>query len=96
MKKLFQALSVGIIFLSLFTLVACGGGGSGTTNGSGQAKPLNVAFLPKEINNPYFDTAATGGKDAASTLKGTFKQVGPSDSNAAEQVPFITTNTRER
>ena len=28
---------------------------------------LNVAFLPKAVNNPYFDTAARGGQKARQT-----------------------------
>src|SRR5713101_1653063 len=54
-----------------------------------QAGGLNVAFLPKQVNNPYFDTAARGGQKAASELGGSFKQVGPSEATGAAQVPFI-------
>src|SRR5437870_865803 len=50
---------------------------------------LNIAFLPKAVNNPYFDTAANGGKKAAGELGGQFKQVGPSEATGAAQVPFI-------
>lgn len=50
---------------------------------------LNVAFLPKAVNNPYFDTAATGAQIAAGELGGQFKQVGPSEATGAAQVPFI-------
>jgi rhamnose transport system substrate-binding protein len=50
---------------------------------------LNVAFLPKAVNNPYFDTAATGAQKAAAELGGQFKQVGPSEATGAAQVPFI-------
>jgi rhamnose transport system substrate-binding protein len=101
-KKLSQTLGAGFILLSMLVLAACGGGGSapgataGTTPGaSSGGAPLNIAFLPKAINNPYFDSAAAGGKEASASLGGTFKQVGPSDSNAAEQVPFITTLTEQ-
>ena len=50
---------------------------------------LNVAFLPKAVNNPYFDTAARGGQKAAAELGGSFNQVGPSQATGAAQVPFI-------
>jgi rhamnose transport system substrate-binding protein len=50
---------------------------------------LNVAFLPKAVNNPYFDTAAGGARKAAAELGGQFKQVGPSEATGAAQVPFI-------
>ena len=97
MKKLFSTLSLGLIVLTLF-LTACGGGGSSSSSGGstpGAGGSLNIAFLPKQINNPYFDTAASGGKQAATDLKGKFTQVGPSTANAAAQVPFITSLTEQ-
>jgi rhamnose transport system substrate-binding protein len=84
-------------------LTACGGGSGGSTaagstpgsTSSSSSSSLNIAFLPKAINNPYFNTAATGGQAAAKELNGSFKQVGPSDASAAAQVPFITTLTEQ-
>ncbi len=102
MKKLFHALSLGLIVTVMLFLAACGNasGGSTSSGGSGSSSgssggSLNVAFLPKAINNPYFDTAASGGKSAAQALGGTFKQVGPSDASAAAQVPYINTLTEQ-
>jgi rhamnose transport system substrate-binding protein len=97
-KKLFQTLGPGFLVFVLLLLAACGGtttstGGSTPTSGTGGT--LNIAFLPKQINNPYFDTAASGGKEAATALNGQFQQVGPSSANAAAQVPFITTLTEQ-
>jgi rhamnose transport system substrate-binding protein len=100
-KKLFSTLSIGLIVLTIFTLASCGGGGSSSSTGStpnatsSSSSSLNIAFLPKQINNPYFDTAASGGKEAATALSGQFQQVGPSSANAAAQVPFITTLTEQ-
>lgn len=100
MRKLFRTFSPIVAVLALVLLTACGGGGSttGSATGSpstGGSAALNIAFLPKAINNPYFNTAATGGQSAATELKGSFKQVGPSDASAAAQVPFITTLTEQ-
>ena len=101
MKKLFSTLSLGLIVLTIFTLTACGGSGSSSSAGStpsatsSSSSSLTIAFLPKQINNPYFDTAASGGKLAATALNGQFQQVGPSSANAAAQVPFITTLTEQ-
>lgn len=91
MKKLFPMVSLGLIVLTLFTLAACGSSGTGSGGASTPtAASLNIAFLPKQINNPYFTTAATGGQQAATALGGKFQQVGPADASASEQVPFIT------
>src|SRR6202165_2079679 len=57
---------------------------------------LNVAFLPKAVHNPNFDTAATGAKKAAGELGGQFKQVGPSEATGAAQVPFIQDLTTQK
>jgi rhamnose transport system substrate-binding protein len=56
---------------------------------SAAAAGPNVVFIPKQVNNPYFDAAALGGKKAAAELGGQFTQVGPQNAVAAEQVPFI-------
>jgi rhamnose transport system substrate-binding protein len=98
-KKLFQTLGPCFLVFVLLMLAACGGttstGGSTSTATSGTGSNLNIVFLPKQINNPYFDTAAKGGQAAATALSGQFKQVGPSSANAAAQVPFITTLTEQ-
>src|SRR5256884_9120526 len=71
---------------------ACGGGGGASSGGGGS---LNIAFLPKQVNNAYFDVAASGGKEAAGALKGQFKQVGPSEASGSAQVPYIQTLTQQ-
>jgi rhamnose transport system substrate-binding protein len=101
MKKLFHGLGPGFIVFLVLVLAACGGSAGGPSSGSpsggitGSANNLNIAFLPKAINNPYFDTAANGAKNAAGELKGTFKQVGPSTASASEQVTWINTLTEQ-
>ena len=94
MKKLFQTLGPGFLVFVLLLLAACGSGGSGNGGGTGGSN-LNIVFLPKAINNPYFDTAAQGGQQAASVLKGSFKQVGPSTASASQQVTEINTLTAQ-
>ncbi|GAC1359504.1 MAG: rhamnose ABC transporter substrate-binding protein [Ktedonobacteraceae bacterium] len=105
MKKLFQMGHIGhighIVYVVFIVLVfaSCGGGASGgggsSSGGGGSSAPLNVAFLPKAVNNPYFDTAANGAKQAQQELKGSFKQVGPSDASASGQVTYINTLTEQ-
>jgi rhamnose transport system substrate-binding protein len=99
-KKLFQTLVPVFLVFVLLLLAACGSTPSSTTgrtptSGTSSGSNLNVVFLPKQINNPYFDTAASGGQQAAKDLNGQFKQVGPSSANAAAQVPFITNLTEQ-
>jgi rhamnose transport system substrate-binding protein len=89
-KHLARTLLGSAVLVLTLVLAACGG----SSSGSGSAK-LDIAFLPKAINNPYFDAAAEGAKKAAGELSGTFKQVGPSNASAAEQVPFIQTLTQQ-
>jgi rhamnose transport system substrate-binding protein len=66
--------------------------------GAGAADPnaplkegVKMAFLPKQLNNPYFDVLAGGGEDALQELKGEYKLVGPSDASASSQVSYINT-----
>ena len=88
-----------VTLLPALVLAACGGGGTTSTGGGTPTNATgsnpNIVFVPKQINNPYFDTAASGGKEAATALSGKFQQVGPSSANAAAQVPFITSLTQQ-
>lgn len=90
MRTFLRTGGLGMLLLAVLLLTACGNGGGGSNTPT-----LNIAFLPKAVNNPYFDTAANGAKQAASELKGQFKQVGPSDAVAAQQVTWIQTLTTQ-
>jgi rhamnose transport system substrate-binding protein len=59
-------------------------------------KGLKVAFLPKQINNPYFTIADKGGTGAVAEFAGTGKEVGPSDASASSQVSYINTLIQQR
>jgi rhamnose transport system substrate-binding protein len=63
--------------------------GSAAPGGSTAAGDLNIVFIPKAINNPYFDAAGVGAQKAATELGGQYKQIGPPDSKADLQIPFI-------
>jgi len=99
-------LSVGSAALLVAGLAACGGGttkDSASTSGGGapaaaSADPnaplkdgLKIAFLPKQLNNPYSDVEVGGGKVAVGELKGEYKLVGPNDASASSQVSYINT-----
>ncbi|MDF4252090.1 rhamnose ABC transporter substrate-binding protein [Streptomyces sp. WMMB303] len=59
-------------------------------------KGLKLAFLPKQINNPYMTVVDKGGIEAAEEFGGEGKEVGPSDAKASSQVSYINTLTRQR
>lgn len=92
--------------LLILGLTACGGttkgsedaAGSGPAAGGASADPnaalqegLKIAFLPKQLNNPYSDVETAGGEAAVKELKGEYKKVGPNDASASSQVSYINT-----
>src|SRR5580698_8935576 len=52
---------------------------------------LKIAFIPKQINNPYEVIADDGGMAAIKEMGGQGKVVGPSDAGASSQVQYINT-----
>jgi rhamnose transport system substrate-binding protein len=52
---------------------------------------LKIAFLPKQLNNPYSDVETSGGEVALKELQGEYKKVGPNDASASSQVSYINT-----
>jgi rhamnose transport system substrate-binding protein len=93
----------------VLTTAACGGTTRGSDNsgssagGSGaSADPnakipsgLKIAFLPKQLNNPYFDVADGGGENAVKEISGDYSQVGPSEASASSQVSYLNTLTQQ-
>jgi rhamnose transport system substrate-binding protein len=75
---------------------------SSSSNSSTKSAPKNasgkltIAFLPKQVNNPYFTVSDNGGKKAVTGLGDTFKRVGPSDASASSQVSYINTLTTQK
>jgi rhamnose transport system substrate-binding protein len=63
--------------------------GSAAASQAAGGGDLNIVFIPKAINNPYFDAAAVGAQKAATELGGQFKQIGSQNATPAEQIPFI-------
>jgi rhamnose transport system substrate-binding protein len=93
----------------VLTTAACGGTtrgedeGGDTGSGAGaSANPdaeipadLAVAFLPKQVNNPYFDIAAQGAETAVGEYEGELNVTGPSEASASSQVSYINTLTQQ-
>lgn len=93
---------------ALLAVCACGGttrGGQQDTAApgtGGEADPnaeipagLTLSYLPKQLNNPYFTFANTGGAEVAEELGAEFKEVGPSDATASSQVSYINTLSQQ-
>ncbi|WP_432829087.1 rhamnose ABC transporter substrate-binding protein [Dactylosporangium sp. CA-092794] len=99
-----QLMAVAVAAALAFTTAACaddsgtgssdataGGGGNGTIKSG-----LKVAFLPKQVNNPYFDTSDNkGGKVAVGEFKGTYSETGPSEASPSAQVSYINTLSQQ-
>jgi rhamnose transport system substrate-binding protein len=94
----------------VLTTAACGGttrgdeDTAGSDNGgtAAEADPeaeipadLAIAFLPKQVNNPYFDTAAAGAEAAVEEIEGELEVTGPSEASASSQVSYINTLTQQ-
>ncbi|WP_117212046.1 rhamnose ABC transporter substrate-binding protein [Allorhizocola rhizosphaerae] len=69
-----------------------GPGGSDGTIKSG----LKIAFLPKQVNNPYFTTSDNGGKAAVEEFKGVYSETGPSEASPSAQVSYINTLSQQK
>lgn len=100
-----------VVVAAVLAVASCGGTTRGEQSGSQgagsraseQASPdapikegLNVAFLPKQINNPYFTVADNGGKKAVQEFGGEYKEVGPSEATASSQVSYINTLSQQQ
>ncbi len=106
MKSTRKATLAAVAALAL-ALTACGGTtkestaeqqSAAPTTSSAAADPnaplkegLKIAYLPKQLNNPYSDVETGGGKVAVGEIKGEYKLVGPNDASASSQVSYINT-----
>jgi rhamnose transport system substrate-binding protein len=67
------------------------GGTSGTIKSG-----LKIAFLPKQVNNPYFTTSDNGGKAAVQEFGGNYSETGPSEASPSAQVSYINTLSQQK
>src|SRR5688572_26212045 len=67
------------------------GGTSGTIKSG-----LKIAFLPKQVNNPYFTTSDNGGKAAVEEFGGKYSETGPSEASPSAQVSYINTLSQQK
>ena len=110
-SRLGRLLAAALALLAVLAISACGSTKSDNSstaapaatstqqasNAGGEVKKgLKIAFLPKQLNNPYFAISDKGGLDAVKTLGGDGKRVGPSDASASSQVSYINTLTSQK
>ncbi len=65
------------------------------TGPGGMKSGLKIAFLPKQVNNPYFTTSDNGGKAAVEEFKGVYSETGPSEASPSAQVSYINTLSQQ-
>ncbi|MFU8852055.1 rhamnose ABC transporter substrate-binding protein [Micromonospora sp. SL1-18] len=89
------ALTLGACAEDTGTGANAGSGGNGNASGSIK-EGLKVTFLPKQVNNPYFETSDNqGGKSAVEEFKGKYAQTGPSEASPSAQVSYINTLSQQ-
>src|SRR5262249_9028915 len=66
------------------TTAAAGGATTPATSGG-----KTYVLVPKNLGNPYFDTANKGAQDAAKELNATVTYQGPSTADATQQIQLI-------
>jgi hypothetical protein len=71
------------------------GGGAGQASAAIK-KGLKIAFLPKQLNNPYFTISDKGGKEAVKELGGDVQARRPVRRDASSQVSYINTLTTQK
>ncbi|NVI91810.1 rhamnose ABC transporter substrate-binding protein [Actinomadura sp. BRA 177] len=107
-RRLAAVATASVLALSM---AACGGttkndsdsgdakaaGGNATANPNAPMKKgLKLAFLPKQVNNPYETIVDKAGIEAAEEFEAEAKEVGPSDASASSQVSYINTLIQQR
>ena len=106
------AAAVAAVTVVALAAAACGGttknsssakstaGASSTASANPSAatkKGLTIAYLPKQVNNPYFTISDNGGKKVVEALGDKYKEVGTtSGTDTAGQVSYVNTLTQQQ
>lgn len=85
--------------LATVTLVASGcaltAASDDASSGSGSGGTESIAFVPKQLNNPYTDVVLGGGEKASKAIGYDYSVVGPLEASASSQVTFLNTLTQQ-
>jgi rhamnose transport system substrate-binding protein len=79
----------------VFALAGCASSGATGTSTSAAKKSFSIAFVPKQLNNPYTNVELSGGQKAAAALGDKYSVVGPNTASASSQVSYINTLTQK-
>jgi rhamnose transport system substrate-binding protein len=60
------------------------------------AANYSIAFVPKNLGNPYFEASDGDGAKAIAEFNGKYQEVAPSTASPTGQVPFINTLTQQQ
>ena len=77
--------------LALAGCATASGGGAG-----GAGKSFTMAFVPKQLNNPYTDVELSGATKNAAKVDAKVTVVGPNTASASSQVSYINTLTQKK
>ena len=96
------AAGIGAAAAVALTLTSCAAATPGSSSsgsaaaGGGSSKNYSIAYLPKNLGNPYFEASDAAGKEAVEGFGGTYKEVGPQQASADGQVSYINTLTQQK
>jgi rhamnose transport system substrate-binding protein len=101
--KLFSARSRGgrigsiaaIAMVVALAATGCAATNDGDGGGDGGDAAQTIAFLPKQLNNPYTDVVLGGGEEGAAAIGYDSQVLGPLEASASAQIPFIEQATQE-
>jgi len=92
-RKIASIAALAASFALVVTGCASASDAGSTTAGGDDAG--SIVFLPKQLNNPYTEVVLGGGDSAAKKIGFKASTLGPLESSASAQVPFIEQATQE-
>ena len=84
----------GVALVASGCALTAGGDDAGSGSGSGGGSS-SIAFVPKQLNNPYTDVVLGGGEAASKDIGYDYSVVGPLEASASSQVTFLNTLTQQ-
>lgn len=84
-----KSIVLALIMLVTLVLAACDSGSPTATPISGSSGAKNYVLVPKNLGNPYFDTANKGAQEAAGELGATVPYQGSSTADATQQIQLL-------